>query len=178
DKRTPVSPRAARRSRSAAVCAVGSPLMNSTRHVVHRALPPHACRMSTCASCSIARTNLFPFATSNVPNPSTVSFGIRELYRLWYLLPGSSSLGFAPRCLMLGLVSDSDAIANGRCAVGAHGHHELRCPGVGFRPLVRRAQHRPRSAKRLVDFDRDRRGLVVAECDFVLHLVHVRGDLL
>ena len=34
---------------------------NSTRQVVQRALPPHACRMSTPASCSIASTSRFPF---------------------------------------------------------------------------------------------------------------------
>jgi hypothetical protein len=40
---------------SAAVIREGSPSTNSTRQVVHRALPPHACRISTFASCSIAQ---------------------------------------------------------------------------------------------------------------------------
>src|SRR5512142_3186327 len=63
------------------VIVSGSPEMNSTRHVVHRALPPQACRMSTPAFCSTASTRRFPFGTSKVPYPSTVSFGITRLYR-------------------------------------------------------------------------------------------------
>ena len=43
DSRTPVRPRAASTVRSATVIVSGSPLMNSTRQVVHRALPPQAC---------------------------------------------------------------------------------------------------------------------------------------
>jgi hypothetical protein len=77
DSLTPLSPRASRRSFSASVFPDGSPSRNSTRHVVHRALPPHACKMSTFASCSIARTNRLSAGTSNTPNPSTVSLGIR-----------------------------------------------------------------------------------------------------
>src|SRR3954468_5911464 len=50
--------------------------MNSTRHVVQRALPPRACSTSTCASCSIASTRRFPSSTSTVPKPSTVNFAI------------------------------------------------------------------------------------------------------
>src|SRR5678815_1449658 len=57
----------------------GSPLTNSTRHVVQRAFPPHACRTSTPASCSIARTRRFPSSTSTVANPSTVSLGMRAM---------------------------------------------------------------------------------------------------
>ena len=45
---------------------VGSPSMNSTRHVVQRALPPHACSTSTLASCSIASTRRLPASTSTV----------------------------------------------------------------------------------------------------------------
>src|SRR5205085_12228114 len=71
--------------------------MNSTRHVVHRALPPHACRMSTWASCSIASTSRLPLSTSNVPNPSTVSFGTCSLLVVDagarpFLVPGSMFL--------------------------------------------------------------------------------------
>src|SRR4249919_3170332 len=55
--------------------------MNSTRHVVHRAFPPHACRMSTLASCSIASTMRLSAGTSNVPYPSTVSLGIPHCMR-------------------------------------------------------------------------------------------------
>ena len=58
---------------------VGSPLTNSTRHVVQRAFPPHACRMSTPASCSIALTRRLPSSTSTVANPSTVSLGMRAM---------------------------------------------------------------------------------------------------
>ena len=45
--------------------------MNSTRQVVQRALPPHACRMSTCASCSMASTRRLPDSTSTGVKPST-----------------------------------------------------------------------------------------------------------
>ena len=67
DSLIPVRPLAASRSCSATVIFDGSPSMNSTRQVVHRALPPHAWRISTPASCSIALTNRFPVGTSNVP---------------------------------------------------------------------------------------------------------------
>ena len=50
----------------ALVILVGSPLTNSTRHVVQRALPPQACRISTPASSSIALTRRLPPATSTV----------------------------------------------------------------------------------------------------------------
>ena len=76
DNLTPVRSRAARRSRSAAVIFDGSPSTNSTRHVVQRALPPHACMTSTPASSSIASTNRFAMGTSNVSYPSTVSCGM------------------------------------------------------------------------------------------------------
>ena len=49
---------------SASVIRDGSPSMNSTRHVVQRALPPHAWSTSTFASCSIASTSRFPCGTS------------------------------------------------------------------------------------------------------------------
>ena len=65
---------------SAVVIFVGSPSMNSTRQVVHRALPPQACKTSTLASCSIASTSLLPSGTSKVPYPSTVSLDIPTLY--------------------------------------------------------------------------------------------------
>src|SRR4051812_11760864 len=76
ERRTLTAPLAVRTCRSAAVIRFGSPSMNSTRHVVQRALPPHACSTSTCASCSIASTRRFPFSTSTVPKPSTVNFAI------------------------------------------------------------------------------------------------------
>src|SRR4030095_5264666 len=57
----------------------GSPFTNSTRQVVQRAFPPHACRMSTPASFSIALTRRLPFSTSTVGKPSTVSLGMRAM---------------------------------------------------------------------------------------------------
>ena len=42
DSRTPVTPARLQHVLSATVIVAGSPSMNSTRHVVHRALPPHA----------------------------------------------------------------------------------------------------------------------------------------
>src|SRR5215510_9545964 len=57
----------------------GSPIRNSMRHVVHRALPPHACRMSTPASCSIASTRRLPDSTSTEGKPSTDSVGMRAM---------------------------------------------------------------------------------------------------
>jgi hypothetical protein len=80
ERRTPVRPRAASRSTSAAVCCGGSPSTKTTRQVVQRAFPPHACRMSTWASCSMASTRRLPSGTSNVPYRSTVSLGIDPLY--------------------------------------------------------------------------------------------------
>ena len=80
DRRTPVRPLASRQDFSAAVLFVGSPSTNSTRQVVHRALPPHACKMSTLASCSMASTSLLPIGTSKVPYPSTVRLGMTTLY--------------------------------------------------------------------------------------------------
>src|SRR3712207_7714806 len=68
-------------SRSFAIRA-GSPLTNSTRHVVHRALPPHACRMSTPASCSIAFTRRLPASTSTVRSEEHTS----ELQSRQYLV--------------------------------------------------------------------------------------------
>src|SRR6185436_18604994 len=50
--------------------------MNSTRHVVQRALPPHAWRTSTFASCSIASTSRLSSGTSTGANPSTVSLAM------------------------------------------------------------------------------------------------------
>src|SRR5262249_41934851 len=52
ESRTPVAPFAARTCCSATVIRAGSPSMNCTRQVVHRALPPHACSTSTPAFCS------------------------------------------------------------------------------------------------------------------------------
>ena len=80
DRRTPVRPLASSRDFSAPVIFVGSPSMNSTRQVVHRALPPQACKTSTLASCSIASTSLLSSGTSKVPYPSTVSLDIPTLY--------------------------------------------------------------------------------------------------
>jgi CubicO group peptidase (beta-lactamase class C family) len=57
-------------------------------------------------------------------------------------------------------------------------HHELRRPRFRLRPLVRRLEHAPRAADRLVHLDRDRRGLVIAKRDLVLNFVHARRDLL
>src|SRR4029453_14991091 len=65
--------------------------MNSMRHVVHRALPPHACRMSTPASCSIASTRRLPDSTSTDGNPSTDSVGRRAI------LTYGESAGFGGR---------------------------------------------------------------------------------
>src|SRR5262245_8928368 len=53
--------------------------MNSTRHVVQRALPPHACRMSTCTSCSIATTSRLSSGTSTGADPSTVSLAMSRV---------------------------------------------------------------------------------------------------
>ena len=80
DRRTPVKPLDSSRDFSAVVIFVGSPSMNSTRQVVHRALPPQACKTSTLASCSIASTSLLSSGTSKVPYPSTVSLDIPTLY--------------------------------------------------------------------------------------------------
>src|SRR5262249_51563404 len=52
--------------------------MNSMRQVVQRALPPHACSMSTPASCSMASTSRFPEATSTGAKPSTLSVGTKR----------------------------------------------------------------------------------------------------
>src|SRR4051812_25132798 len=80
-RRTPVSPRAARTAFSACVIWSGSPLTNSTRQVVQRALPPQACSWSIFASSSSASTSRLPCGTSNVPTVSTVSFGTGALLR-------------------------------------------------------------------------------------------------
>ena len=89
DNRTPVRPLASRHAFSAAVIFVGSPSMTSTRQVVHRALPPQACKMSTLASCSMASTSRLSSGTSNVPYPSTVNLAIP----LFYGMTGSGSSG-------------------------------------------------------------------------------------
>ena len=54
---------------SAWVIREGSPLTNSMRQVVQRALPPQACRISTPASCSMALTRRLPDSTSRWENP-------------------------------------------------------------------------------------------------------------
>lgn len=67
-------------SRASRVCSSsaigpGSPETIWTRQVVHRALPPHLCRMSIPAS-SIARTSFLPASTSNDFSPWTVKVGM------------------------------------------------------------------------------------------------------
>src|SRR5262249_55409191 len=73
---TPVSPRTASTACSACVIVAGSPETNSTRQVVHFALPPQACNWSTFASSSRASTSRLPAGTSNSPTPSPRNFGI------------------------------------------------------------------------------------------------------
>jgi len=80
DNRTPLKPLASRVAFSAAVIRVVSPSTTSIRQVVQRALPPHACKMSTFASSSIARTKRRSFGTSTVPKPSTVNLAIHLDY--------------------------------------------------------------------------------------------------
>src|SRR4029079_4594096 len=62
--------------------------------------------------------------------------------------------------------------------VGRDRDAELRGPCIGPGPLVRRAQDSPGAAYGLIHFDRDGRGLVIAEEDLVLDLVDVRANLL
>src|SRR5437868_9188018 len=75
-------------------------------------------------------------------------------------------------------IIDSNAIFQDRCAVLRDRQHELRRPRRGLLPGVRGVEHAPGAADRLVHFDGDRRRLVVAKRNLVLHFVHVRRDLL
>ena len=74
----------------------GSPATNSTRHVVHRAFPPHACMMSTFASCSIASTSRLSAGTSNVPYPSTVNLDMPVFCHTKPVARSSGPLSVAP----------------------------------------------------------------------------------
>src|ERR1035437_466654 len=56
---------------SASPISPASPAISSTRHVVHRAFPPHRCRMSIPLS-SIARTSFLPSGPSKVRVPLAV----------------------------------------------------------------------------------------------------------
>ena len=71
----------------------GSPLTNSTRHVVQRALPPHACRMSTPGVLLDREHEALASLDINGGKPFTVSFGMRAMLtyrsRSWPTCPTS-----------------------------------------------------------------------------------------
>src|SRR5262245_53944854 len=98
----------------------GSPAMNSTRHVVHRALPPQACNWSILTSSSRARTSRFPGGTSNVPIPSTVNFGI------------AVSIGFCLSIVRVGATNPLDGTNHQGIRYRYEGSDSL-CPVPGHR---------------------------------------------
>src|SRR5687767_5230461 len=157
-------------------------------HTCIRAEPPNDCVMSSVADASKAaslKTALPRCSSGGASGRSPEYFSSGKAFfartalsitRAAWSQPARINSAIRVRRFML--VGHAHAIFQHGGAVRRHGNLELRGPGGGLRPLVRRADHAPGAADRLVDFNRHRSRLVVAQRDLVFELVDVRRDLL
>src|SRR4030095_3668439 len=109
-------------------------------------------------------------ATASTARPEYWSECVRECWRPCRVSPR------AARGTLGTLVGDADTVFECRFPFCIHWDLELRRPRGALVPLVRRANHPPRSPQRLVHFDRDGHRLVVPNRDLVLQLVDICRD--